>query len=356
MESNYRITRLTPEDVPAIHTYFDLFPESPDETRIVYYRFFDRPPGPGQVVVASRDGNVLCAIDVPWGSAHTAVEQQWVDDDHIAYRLFDPTGSETVVHSLADGSSRRLPGLVRMFSPVNGTGLSASTNTVDLTAPPTEKSVSLTDFMTGDMRRLFTDADILAIHPLGGTFTGEEEMIFKHTKWAPDGKVFFFVFANEPHHRLTGKGAPIKSVFVANADGSGVRYLTEFGHHPGWDPGSAFIYSWDRLPGGGQALAVHPRDGSPSDRVLACGPGVHSSLNPDGRRLVTDAPNWPERGRGALLMYTDGGPHEILATFKTPDTSHETGCHPHPIWSRNGTRVYFNASEAGIAHLYALDF
>jgi len=45
----------------------------------------------------------------------------------------------------------------------------------------------------------------------------------------------------------------------------------------------------------------------------------------------------------------------VLARFATPDTTHETGVHPHPVWSRDGERVYFNVAETNVPHLYAID-
>jgi Tol biopolymer transport system component len=40
--------------------------------------------------------------------------------------------------------------------------------------------------------------------------------------------------------------------------------------------------------------------------------------------------------------------------FRMPPPPYEW-CHPHPVWSRDGRRVYFNAADAGAPQVYAID-
>ncbi len=62
------------------------------------------------------------------------------------------------------------------------------------------------------------------------------------------------------------------------------------------------------------------------------------------------------QGEGAIvLLDVKSGGEEELVGMKLPDTTHETGCHPHPVWSRDGSRVYFNSTDCGTAQLYAVD-
>ena len=104
------------------------------------------------------------------------------------------------------------------------------------------------------------------------------------------------------------------------------------------------------------------RSDLPITRISPPGrPAVHAYFDippesPDGANLVADVMNWPERGTGGILVYdlTTGGFNQIV-TMATRDTSHATGCHPHPAWSRDGRRIYFNSADDGVPAVYALD-
>jgi hypothetical protein len=62
-----------------------------------------------------------------------------------------------------------------------------------------------------------------------------------------------------------------------------------------------------------------------------------------------------------LLSDLVTGEHEVLASFANAnantnaDYEHATGCHPHPVWSRDGKCIYFNAAESGLPYLYVID-
>ena len=61
----------------------------------------------------------------------------------------------------------------------------------------------------------------------------------------------------------------------------------------------------------------------------------------------------PAPDEGGIILYDlrgrspRGDEHELLATFPLPDLTHETGVHPHPAFSHDVRRAYFNATEDG---------
>ena len=123
-----------------------------------------------------------------------------------------------------------------------------------------------------------------------------------------------------------------------------------------WGPDDAFVYTVDRLSDGVKAIVAHPVDGSASYLIVRLPLGRHSTLSSDGEHVVTDVFDWPESGRGAILLYdVSTGEHTVLARLGMPDTSHETGVHAHPALSRDGKRVYFSAGEQNVPHLYAIE-
>jgi hypothetical protein len=357
MNSDHRITMVSPADVPAIHSYFDLPPESPDGSRVVYFAFLEGPPGLGRVTVAARDGGRARAFDPPVsGSAHHAVLQQWIDDDSIAYSVMTDQGPATEVVTLGDGGRRRLDRSIRMFSPASGMGLCdvSAARALGLAA---EEAIHLVNPRSGEVRRLFTRDEVFAAHPWRDTFSDLEHVHFQNSKWSPDGARFFTVYTNESYLRAGGEATRMKSLIVGDAaDGYRPRYLAEFGHHPMWAHDGSFVYAYTRPAEGGQDLTAFPLDGSAPRTLAAKVPGIHATLSPDGRSALTDAFGRPEPGMACvLLLDLASGSARELVTMKAPDTTHGTGCHLHPVWSRDGGRVYFNSNDSGVSHLYALD-
>jgi Tol biopolymer transport system component len=141
---------------------------------------------------------------------------------------------------------------------------------------------------------------------------------------------------------------------VCDADGSGLRYLGEFGHHPAWHPTRDAV-----LWGGGQddvgpCLFEQPLDGG-EPTLFAANTGIHSSVSPDGRYVATDRFDTPEAGTCSLdIIDVATGEGTTLATFPMPAPPYEQS-HPHPAWSRDSRRIYFNCAASGIPQLYAVD-
>lgn len=359
MQCNRPVTQISAGPGLAIHSYFDLCPESPDGQWVVYFRFNDKPPAVGAVMVASRDGtDHRVMAEGARGTAHGGAFQQWAGPQAIGYSTSDEGGACAVIASIADASRRRLDSAVRMFCPETGLGLVSSHELAIVgDAIPERAAVYLVDLESGARRPLFDVADCVADHPARAQIAGPEHYKFKHTKWAPDGQHFFVVFNNEGAAR-TGIDTPrIKALYLADADGAKPRFLTEFGHHPMWSGNGEYAYYFERAEGGGQDLvAFYPKSGE--RQVLLGGiEGCHSSLSPDSKWLVADAYRWGGvEDAGVLLLYEMGaGKQEVLAEFTVRDLTHQTGCHAHPVWSRDGRRVYFNCAEDDNPRLFALD-
>ncbi|MDO8681875.1 MAG: hypothetical protein Q7N50_00125 [Armatimonadota bacterium] len=355
MKSKYPVTQISSGAGPAVHSYFDLCPESFDATRVLYYEFTEDSARNGYVMVATLNKSAKLPLrhdptgEPCSGSSHEGVEQQWVDNNTIAYRGGERDHRETVICSIHDNSIRRLPGAIRMFSPVNGMGLNTSG-----TSRNDEPAVYLMDFQSGKTRRLFTRKDLFERHPWHDSIKDLDKIYFKHSKWTLDGKRFFVVFTNEGYDRPAGVRG-VKSIFVADAGCSNIRYLCEFGHHPMWADDGTFAYAFDFRQDKMLNLVAHPIDGREAYPLLSNIHGWHASLNPEGTKVVTDVGAWKEKGNGALLLYDlKTGEYTELVIYKMVDASH-AGCHAHPVWSRNGKRVYFNSSDTGVPQLYAID-
>lgn len=357
MQSDYPLTLIS-GDRPGVNGYYDLTPESPDGSRVVLFSF-DRQPdefGPGRLALTERSGRGLRLLGPPaTGSCQNGVMQQWVDNGHVA-AMADRSWSTrgTLVLPIDGGEPRQLEADIRMFNATTGKGLGFLK---DPDHPNPRSVLFLMDFATGRSRRLFNLYEAAALHPVARRMSREQLHGFhmKHSKWAPDGSRFFCVLTNEPHRTMPR----VKALMVANADGTGLHHHTEFGHHPLWGPDSSFVYAFERGAGGEQALMVYPLRGQPHAMVKNLR-GVHPSLSPDGRWIVTDRwetarPDPAHNNASVVLIDPATGAERTLVSMRVADTNGQSGCHPHPVWDRQGRRVYFNTTDDGILRLWAVD-
>ena len=108
----------------CIHTYFDICPESPDGTRIVYSRFTGgraglrwSQPASGEVVVCDVDGrNEVTVGEFDAAIGHTGPHAQWINDDQVMFE----TEEQVEVVTLSSGARTRFPGACGMFHPGHG--------------------------------------------------------------------------------------------------------------------------------------------------------------------------------------------------------------------------------------------
>jgi Tol biopolymer transport system component len=183
-----------------------------------------------------------------------------------------------------------------------------------------------------------------------------EHLDLKHTKWAPDGRSFFTVFHNMPAFRDGRTRDPkVKALMLCDADGGNLRYLGDCGGHPMWSPDGAYIYDYGHHAGKTSILTLDLA--GRREVLLHDVPGVHGSISPDGATLVTDVYDTSREPIGVRLLLIDMASRETteLARFDTTDMGRQTGCHAHPVWSRDGRRLYFAANESGRTGVFALD-
>ncbi len=350
MNSPYPVRRLSDPEKHSVHAYYDVCPESPDGTRLTWFEFEDEVPGPGHPVVADRNGQTRRAIDARVnGIGHVGGFSTFFSNTHLAWTEGREGEGATVVRDLDSGQERRVKGRVRQFSQANGKGFfmhkPAAANPHGLM-----QEVSIVPLMgSGDEAR-FSVPDAAAVVP--GEVPPAETLQLQNTKWSPDGSLFMVVFTNE-WHRLRHPGSSLfKTILVGNADGSGLRFLAHFGHHPIWKPDGSGILSHCFNKEGQQDLVFDPLVGE--RQVLRKSfPGVHATLHPSRELIVTDT-----HGKdSARIVLVDAGTWDetVLAEFEHTRFDHQGGFHPHPVFSRDGRRVYFNAMDGQRCGVHVAD-
>ena len=129
--------------------------------------------------------------------------------------------------------------------------------------------------------------------------------------------------------------------------------------HRAW-PGLPWCHSaWaglsDRMQGtlappGSGIISVSPENGSVE--TIAKGPYFwHSSTSDDAEWIVADT-NWPNEG--LHLIHTPSGRCAPLCRDES-SCGHPERTHPHPVMSRDGTKVLFNSDRTGINHVYLVE-
>jgi hypothetical protein len=355
---NSTSTLLKISNKPAIHTYFDVVPESPDGEMITWFAFHGKPLTEGAVIVSDITGKNQVKVMDCIGNPHCGARQGWLDNEHI---YFSAQGSVFVAHR--NGSIvNKISGSIDTIHQGSRRGLSHS-NCIRKYGgtPPDKEACYRIDIDTGEMKKILSFHEALALLKEHADLTGvpEESLSFKHTKWAPDGKQWFVVFNNVKSGRTIDNIPRVKVILAADENGDDLRYIDTFGHHPNWLPDSsgiyAFsenrkktIYSWDTKGGNKKVLAKFSCEG-------------HPCVSPDERYITTDGHDYPENGKACVILKDLSiGHEELIAEMDSPAVTWQTDhpprrvCHPHPAWSSDSTRLYFNMIENELPYLYSM--
>ncbi len=359
----YSIHQVSAGASPAMHAYMDICPESPDGTQITYFEFEDKVPGWGRVVVANRDGSEPKYISERIkGHDHDGARQQWIDNERVIYGIEDEEWS--LIYHLADQSSRKVKGQIGMVSEIHGFGLSHNNYPASKYKGSDRKpsEVILMDVENGATQTLLNKQQMLEIHPYRSVIESPEFQdlgVFKHPKWSPDGSQFFWVYMLEIKET---ERKVVKSALLSDRKGERVQYVSEIGQHPMWHTSDSLL-SYVRRDGfdhthnpSAQDIMDHPIDGSPGKPIVSEAFGIHGSHSPDGKYFATDIFDWPEKGTHAVLLYDiASGDYRVLARMKPETGDRKNSMHPHPSWSRDGQRIYFNGTIEGTRRLCYID-
>ena len=148
----------------------------------------------------------------------------------------------------------------------------------------------------------------------------------------PVGKIVFTCYINQ-----------IDQVCLMNADGSGVKQLTEFdatSFYASLSPNGGTIYFVSRKEGSFDIYSMNTKGKSLDRLTRGIGALYAPELSPSGERII-----FANASNGIWIMRADGkNPHAITDRDDID-----------PTWSPNGSLIAFASSRSGERQLYVMD-
>jgi len=330
----------------TIHSYFNTCPESPDGTKLVVFASDDPTGETGDVVIRDRatGDETTIARSIHVEDAHRVACQQWASGGRrVVYH--GQHGDEWLVwvYDLVTGQERvlardRLAGwgtpdgdLVPLY------GLHWS--------PGEHRDLELANVATGEIRAVFgVDAATAASPWVAKTF-GDRPLSIFFPVLSPNAERIFFKLASpaggDPR---SGKASDRYGLVCYDLAQRKVLLSREQWGHPAWHPdGRTVIESHNKR------IDVETGEVNKIPELPDFGAG-HPSVSPDGRLMVTDTLMDKLGGQrsdwGIVVADLQTGEMVLLDQFSgTGGARSWRGPHPHPIFSADGRRIYYNVNR-----------
>ncbi len=350
----------------SIHTYYTTCPESPDGSRILFFRSTMADARVGEVCVLDRQsGEVrVLARCVETEDAHRAACQQWIlGGQAVVFHEFRDGAWQVVTADLATGETKvQAPGRQAGFCQPNAEVVPIYGSHGD---PGMYPNFELLDVRTGKITEVVRARDMPAVWANSGAggdyleaqFGGKPTSIC-FPMMSPDGKRAFFKLATPGLSRDFRSHAfsKRKGVFFYDLTTRDFLYFHPKWGHPAWQPGSSSIINmWSNGPVllDLEEPRVVKQVPMPSFMVS----GGHPSMAPDGGLFVTDGRISGKKGWwGVALGDFDSGEWHLLTQFdnsKGATTWRKN--HPHPVFSADGRRLYFNVNSDARTRLFVAE-
>jgi len=369
------VTRITPPERRCVHGYYTMSPLSADGSLLTWFEFDDLHPNrdvsreiPGRVMVGRPDGSDARPVaEVSGGSPCQGAMQQWVGDTHrVSHTNYYPfSESGWWIEDLDTGRTwhgtrhmrevRVADGAMEgFFHPRESVHMEAEEEGRSLA--PEEVGTEIRDLDTDELKLRISVADVLAVHPEAEQVQ-RQHMTFKQTLFGPLGRRISFNFSNAWYARHREGEQYRHEKWIANGDGSGMRWLGPGATHPSWHPTGQYYTAIAPDEEGVERFMLYPVDGGPARPIGPDWPATgHPSFQPgDGRYLAVDCRD-PETGHIFLRLFdTRELAWEDILVAEFTDYTNASGVHMHPAWTPDGRSVYIDAAHTEAAGMYRVD-
>ena len=345
------------ENRHSIHTYFNVCPESPDGRWVLYFASPTPEGHEGDLCIVERStGEIrVLARGVVTEDAHRVACQQWVSG-----------GRRVVFHDLRDGAWVIVSVDVETLEErvlATGRQLAWGLPEADLVPvygphwdPEAYRDLDVLDVETGDLRTVVTADEVMEKYGnwISERFGGQRVSCF-FPCLSPDLDRIFFKLSAPLGGDFRSKGASDREGLICyDLERSRFLFLHKRWGHPAWHPDSWTIINTPNV-------LINAETGECRSILdLPQFPGSHPSISPGGRLFVTDTRMdtfGGEKGDwGIVVGDLAGGHFEVVHAF--PNAGGATSWrppHPHPIFSGDGRRVYFNVGSTEWTRLYVAE-
>jgi hypothetical protein len=353
-----RISEVSPQQGRhTIHSYYTTCPESPDGKRVLFFASSSRNGEFGDVIVRDRASGeekaVVTGLKVE--DAHRVACQQWVSG-----------GSRVVFHG--QRGEEWFVGCVdldTMKERVLAKGQLAGWGQPDADVVPLygmhwnpgeHRDLDLINVATGEKHTVLTVDALKAAYPEWFTKTfGEASPSIFFPVLSPDLTRVFFKMALSTGGDPRSKAASARQGLICySLEEKKFLFMNPQWGHPGWHPDKKSVVEtmWSLYDSDTGARRRLP--GLPAVR------GDHPSVSPDGKLVVTDTTmdkfGGSEKDWGIVLADARGNTHILLKSFpNNQGAASWRVSHPHPSFSADGKRIYFNVSSGPWTQLHVAE-
>lgn len=341
----------------TIHSYFNTCPESPDGSNVLFFASTTSNAQSGQVCMRNRftGAEQKLGRELDTEDAHRAACQQWVSGGRRVVFHGEREGQWfTAVADVATGQERLLA-----KDRLAGWG-QPNADVVPLYGlhwkPDASRNLELANVETGEIKTAVTAEALQQTYPdfLKKNFKDQPVSIF-FPVLSPDLNRVFFKLATPAGGDPRSKQASTRLGMVCYSlhDQKFLRADSRWGH-PAWHPNSKLIVEAGNLLIDSKSGQTQRIPGLP---YMGAG---HPSASPDGKFMVSDATmdrlGGSAKEWGVMVADMRGTNHVVIHSFGNSRGANSwRRSHPHPIFSADGKRIYFNVSSGPFTQLYVAE-
>jgi hypothetical protein len=347
----------TNEQRHTIHAYFNTCPESPDGRHVLFFSSTTPDAHHGEVRMLERAGGreTVLATNIHSEDAHRVACQQWASSGKRVVFHGERNGGWFTAAVDVDSGRERVLARGRL----KGWGQPHS-DLVPLYGPhwnPGEHTgLELLNVATGEIRKAVPAVAVKAAYPdfWARNFGDKTASIFFPILSPDSTRVFWKMAAAGNGDPRSREASNRQGLICYDLAGQRFLFLREKWGHPAWHPDGRTIVET------GFTL-LDSNDGQ-SRRIpgLPVVRGDHPSASPDGRLIVTDttleqfggtAKEW-----GIVVADARGANHVMVHRFDNAKGARSWRVsHPHPVFSPDGRRIYFNVSSGRWIQLHVAE-
>ncbi len=357
-KSKVTIHQVTPGDARhSIHSYFNTSPESPDGRWILCFTSTTPKAHHGEVRIIERatGREKVLADNLNTEDAHRVACQQWVSNGKRVVFHNESQGQWAVEGVEVETGERRVLAKDRLSSwgqqqhdvvPIYGPHWN----------PGPHRDLELLNAATGEIKTvLLADAVKQKYPDMIAKAFGDRPFSIFFPVLSPDLSRVFFKLASPSGGDPRSSAASSRQGLVCYSLAE-QRFLfqrSQWGH-PAWHPDGKTIVEIAN-----QRFNSDDGSGTRVTGIPVCH-GDHPSVSPDGKLVVTDTSMEKFGGKesewGIVLADARGNDYLILHRFDNSKGAKSwRRSHPHPAWSADSKRLYFNVSDSQWTRLFVAE-